>query len=124
MVLLGMVNGFFRGLVLIRYFDETTARQVSTGILILLLIAYMNLIFDRLAIRSAKQAWAAGLVWALLTFLFETLLGYFVSGLTMTQILIEYDIFQGRLWSLVLLILVILPPIFHRLKGLSSDYNS
>ena len=51
MVVLGMINGFFRGLVLNKYFDETAARQLSTGTLIILLTGYVYFIFDRLNIR-------------------------------------------------------------------------
>ena len=116
MVVLGMVNGFFRGLVLNRYFDETAARQLSTATLILLLTVYVYLIYDRLAISSGRQALAAGVLWAFLTFLFETLLGYFVSGLSMSQIMGEYNIFEGKLWVLVLLALVFLPLIFYQFK--------
>jgi hypothetical protein len=56
MVVLGMVNGFFRGLVLNKYFEEPTARQLSTGTLIILLTVYVYLIFERLNIRSGREA--------------------------------------------------------------------
>ena len=112
MVVLGMANGFFRGLVLNRYFDETAARQLSTGTLIILLTVYVYFIYGRLAISSGRQALAVGVLWAFLTFLFETLLGYFVSGLSIPQIMGEYNIFEGKLWLLVLLTLAFLPLMF------------
>lgn len=116
MVILGMANGFFRGLVLNKYFDETIARQLSTGTLIALLTLYISLIYTKLSIRSGREALSIGVAWAFLTFLFETLLGYFVSGLSMADILSEYNVIEGRLWVLVLISLTFLPLIFFRFR--------
>ncbi|HYF67862.1 MAG TPA: hypothetical protein VD884_06995 [Ohtaekwangia sp.] len=116
MVLLGMANGFFRQFVLNNYLDETAARQLSTLTLILLLTVYVYLIYNSLNIRSEAQALWTGVLWMFLTFLFETLLGFFVSGLSMSQIMREYDILEGRLWILVLLSLTCLPYIYFRSK--------
>jgi len=117
MVLLGMANGFFRQFVLNNYLDETAARQVSTLTLIILLTVYVYLVYNKLNIRSEAQALWTGILWMFLTFLFETLLGYFVSGLSMSQIMSEYNIFEGRLWALVPLALTFLPLALYRVKG-------
>lgn len=117
MVVIGMINGFFRGLVLNAYFDETTARQLSTGTLIIFLTVYVYFIFGRLNIRSRGQAMVVGALWTFLTFLFETLLGYFVSGLSISEIMGEYNILEGKLWLLVLITLAFLPLIFYELKS-------
>lgn len=121
MVVLGMANGFFRGLILNNIFDETSARQLSSITLIILLIVYVYFIYPLLKIRSAKQALVAGILWAFLTFIFETLLGYFVSGLSIVQMMSEYNIFKGKLWVLVLFTLSVLPVIFYWVKGAQNN---
>ena len=114
MVALGVINGAFRGLVLNRHFDEPTARQISTGTLIVFLTIYVYLIHRRLDLRDNPQALGVGAIWVFLTFIFETLLGYFGTGLSMSEILSEYNIAEGKLWPLVLVVIFLLPFVFYR----------
>lgn len=109
MIVIGMVNGIFRALVLMEFMPDAVARQVSTFILIALLANYIVQIFPRLQIHNMAEAIRAGATWMMLTFAFETLLGYFVSGLTWQQIFSEYDLTQGRLWPLALVALAVIP---------------
>jgi hypothetical protein len=45
-----------------------------------------------------------GIFWTVLTLAFETLFGHYVLGVSWELLLAEYNIFQGRLWPLVLLV--------------------
>lgn len=114
MVVLAMANGFFRGVVLNRLFDEPAAQQISTATLIVLLSIYVYLVHRRLGIRNHQQALAVGAIWVVLTFFFETLLGYFGSGLSLAEIMSAYNISEGKLWPLVLVAIFLLPLAFHR----------
>lgn len=116
MPVIGVVNGVLRQTALLPFLDEFIARQVSAVLLVIFLTIYVNAVWRRLGIRSAREAWMTGLIWVLLTMIFEFSLGYFVSGLTFGQIWEEYDLFAGKLWTLVLIALLILPPIFHRMR--------
>lgn len=109
MVVIGMVNGVFRALVLMEFMPENVARQVSTFILIALLANYILQIFPRLHIHTMTEAFRAGFIWMILTLGFESLLGYFVSGLTWKQVFAEYDLSQGKLWTFVLVALIVIP---------------
>lgn len=116
MPVIGVVNGVLRQTALLPFLDEFIARQVSAVLLVIFLTIYVNAVWRRLGIRSAREAWMTGLIWVLLTMIFEFSLGYFVSGLTFGQMWAEYDLFAGKLWALVLIALLILPPIFHRMR--------
>ena len=112
MVVIGMLNGILRVVILSVWMTESTARQVATITLIILLTGYVSFVFERLKVRSYSHAFLIGLSWAALTFFFETVLGYFGGHLTLAQIFEEYDLSQGRLWSLVIVALIILPMLF------------
>lgn len=114
MPLLGTVNGLFRQFVLIDYVNENVAYPISAFTLIVLLTLYVGVVWHKLNIQNGKSAWKTGLTWMLLTIFFEFSLGHFVSHLTWEQMFADYNIFNGRLWPLVLLSLLILPPLYLR----------
>src|SRR5687768_1818131 len=95
MILIAMLNGIFRGVVLLKLVNEITARQISSMLLIALLGIYIWLIYHKLEVSSYGEALKIGIVWMILTVLFETGLGIFVSKLSIEQILVEYNIFKG-----------------------------
>ena len=122
MIVIGMANGLFRELVLRTIVhQEALARQLSTGTLMLLLTLYILGIYGAMKIGSANQTLRIGAMWALLTFTFETFLGYFVSHLTIQQMAGEYNLAQGKLWSLVLVLLLVLPYIKFQFTRLKDD---
>jgi hypothetical protein len=43
-----------------------------------------------------------GAAWLASTVAFELVFGHFVSGLSWSALLADYDIMRGRLWSLIL----------------------
>lgn len=104
-----MGNGIFRVLVLQPRLGEDRARQAAclTGMVIIL--ALCAPFVRRLASPSAGQLLAVGLLWLVLTVLFEFLFGHYVAGLSWRTLLAEYDLLQGRLWSLVLLTTLLAP---------------
>ena len=114
MPFLGVINGTFRQFVLLDHVDDLAAHQLSAFTLILLLAVYIRIIIRRSGIRTTKGAWVTGAVWLGLTVLFEFGLGYFVSHLTLEQMLADYNVLEGRLWPLVLLSVLTLPVILFR----------
>lgn len=112
MVFIGMANGIFRQLVLLNFLGELSARQMSSILLVILLSLYVWLVYPRLRITSTRNAFQVGCTWMFLTFIFETLLGYFISHLSVQQIFSEYNVLEGKFWPLVLLALLFLPVMF------------
>ena len=66
-------------------------------------------------IATAGQALAIGALWLVLTLAFEFMLGRFVSGLSWREMLAEYNLAAGRLWSLVPIWVAAAPYLFYRL---------
>lgn len=108
MILLAFANAMFRETVLKDHFRELRAEQFSTFTLILFCGLYVLLIFPKLQINTATEAIWLGLLWTILTFLFETLLGK-LSGHTWGEIFQNYNISDGHIWPLFLIFLLFLP---------------
>lgn len=116
MLLLAVLNGFFREAVLKKWLSELTAHQVSTITLILLFAFYVRLVIERLPPASATQALFIGVLWVTLTLLFEFGFGRF-RGNSWDKLLEDYTIFKGRLWVLVPLWVWIAPVLFYHFSA-------
>jgi len=55
-------------------------------------------------------AWGAGVLWVGLTIVFEFIVGHYVFGNSWDILFADYKIWEGRLWSLVLLSSLVGPP--------------
>jgi hypothetical protein len=101
-------NGAIRALVLQPRLGEDLARQVAslTGVLFVLLASWL---FVRAIPRAtSRQLLYVGLGWCVATVPFESVLG-FVTGLGWRALLAEYNILEGRLWSLIVLAVLLGP---------------
>lgn len=114
MIVIAIINGTAREIWLNKYFEELTAQQISTATLILLFAIYFYLIFKKYPIQSMNQSFKIGLLWMVLTLIFE--FGFsFYSGLTLKEILSEYNVLHGKTWILIPLWLFIAPRIYYSL---------
>ena len=96
-------NGTARVVVLQPWLGEDRARQVAslTGVVLVLLVAWLFVRMDPRA-TSRQLVWV-GVGWLAGTLAFELLFGHFVSGLTWSALLADYNILEGRLWSVVVI---------------------
>ena len=108
MIVIAFANATFRQLVFIKHTNELRAHQYSTLTLIVLCAIYAWLIFTHLKIQSLGQAFICGGLWVFLTVIFEFTLGL-LSGKSISYLLKDYDLMNGRMWSFFLLWLFILP---------------
>ena len=96
-------NGAARVVVLQPWLGEDRARQVAsfTGVVLVLLVGW---IFVRTSPQAASgQLLWVGVGWLTGTLAFEFLFGRFVSGLSWSALLADYNVFKGRLWSLIVI---------------------
>ena len=111
------INGIIRNEVYKDALGDLCAHQLSTLILIIL-FGLVIWGFSRLwKITSAQQAWTIGLIWLGMTIAFEFIFGHFVVGHPWSKLLHDYNIFQGRIWILVLIWTTVAPYFFYRLSG-------
>ena len=100
-----------------RYLDDLKAHQLSVLTGIMLFAIYIWIITGYWIIESASQAWMIGLMWLLLTVLFEFVFGHYVMKNSWEKLLADYNIFKGRLWVVVLIWTTIAPYIFFKLNS-------
>jgi hypothetical protein len=120
-IIIESLNGTIRTLWLVPLLGELRAHQISfmTGSLLILTI---STIFVRwLKISSFAQSLGVGVLWMLLTVLFEVGLGRFGFGYSWAQIAADYNLFQGRLMSLGLVLLVLAPLIATKIRDVSIE---
>jgi hypothetical protein len=93
-------NGAVRVLVWQPRLGEALARQVATGLGILVVFGFAFLLVHRLGDPIPGDLLLVGALWLLLTLVFEFGLGY-VTGMSWEAMLADYNVLQGRLWPLI-----------------------
>ncbi|HNW79344.1 MAG TPA: hypothetical protein PKH28_10560 [Candidatus Competibacteraceae bacterium] len=116
MLPLAILNGVVREKTYGRRIGELRAHQVSTLSAALLFAGYTGALQAFWPLQSDAQALSRGLVWLLLTVLFEFGFGR-AAGHAWQRLLHDYDLRAGRVWSLLLLWLAAAPWLLYRLLG-------
>jgi hypothetical protein len=117
LVIVAIINGTIRNEVYKDFLGDLRAHQLSTltGIILFGLVIWG---FTRLwKIPSAQQAWIIGFMWLGMTIIFEFIFGHYVMGHPWSKLLHDYNIFQGRVWILVLICTTIAPYVFYKLSS-------
>jgi hypothetical protein len=109
LLVIAIVNGAVREGVLRPAFGTRVAHVVSTLSLSVLILAAAWMTAPFVRYESAASAFAVGVVWLALTLAFEFLAGRFVFGKTWEVLLADYDVMQGRIWPLVLVVTLFAP---------------
>ncbi|HSK70654.1 MAG TPA: hypothetical protein VK892_03080 [Pyrinomonadaceae bacterium] len=111
------VHGTLRQMFLAPIVGDFTARRIAffVGMLLIFLIACLFIRWIRA--ENAKQLLVIGLMWAILTLLFEFGLGIFVLNYSRERMLEDYDVSRGGLMGFGLLFMVFAPFLAARLRG-------
>jgi len=109
MVLIAIANGVIRQVVLEKRFSKLRAHQISCLTAMLLFFIYVYGFNSFWPLHSSEQALSVGIVWLLMTVVFEFLFGHYVTKQAWSVLLSDYHLFKGRLWSLVLVFILFLP---------------
>jgi hypothetical protein len=105
-------NGVFKPVV-----GDLAAHQISSVIFmaVILVVTYAILRFSNLVL-SDFEAFFMGTIWMISTIMFEFIAGHYVFGNPWEKLLADYNLFEGRIWSLVLLTILIAPYIANKLR--------
>ena len=117
MVLIAILNGTLRVKILMKYFNELRAHQISVLSGITLFAIFIWIITGIWLIESSSQAWMIGFMWLLMTILFEFIFGHYVMKHSWEKLFVDYNIFKGRLWFVVLIWVTIAPYLFFYLRS-------
>ncbi len=115
MVFIGILNGATRQFGYGRFLGELFAHQVSSVTGIILFGSYVWILSIWWPLESSYQALVIGLIWLGLTVSFEFLFGHYVAKHPWSRLLHDYNIFEGRLWCLVLISITIAPYVMYRI---------
>ncbi len=117
------LHGAARRLVLEPYVGEFRASQIAvfTGSTMILTIAWATVRWLRAG--GMFQLLGVGLLWLALTLGFEFLLGRLVLGYSWERIGAEYDLPNGGLMPIGLLVLTVSPMAAARLRRLSTSWS-
>lgn len=109
-----MITAVFNGIVRVSRLElmlgEYQAHVVSTLLLCFALLVEISVFLD--AVGDYSQGWliALGAMWTLMTVAFEFGFGR-LMGQSWPTLLQNYDVLHGRIWPLVLLVLLLTPPL-------------
>lgn len=109
LLVVAIVNGAIRESVLAPKFGAKGAHLLSTLSLSVLILATAWLTAPFVEYGSSREAWLVGAMWVVLTLAFEFLAGRFLFGKSWEVLLADYDIMQGRIWPLVLVVTLVAP---------------
>ena len=117
LAIVAITNGIVRQSTYGKIISELAAHQISTvtGILATGTVVWW---LSRLwPLESSSQAWTIGVIWLILTIGFEFGFGYFMVGHSWEKLLADYNILNGRVWSLFLIWMTVMPFFFFKLSG-------
>lgn len=115
LAVVAIANGGLRQAGYGRHLSELAAHQLSTVTGILLTGGVVWILNRFWPIRSAKEAWIIGTGWFVLTVMFEFGFGHYVAGHSWSRLLADYNLLEGRVWSLFLIWIAVLPYVIWRL---------
>ncbi|MFA6469743.1 MAG: hypothetical protein WCW35_12650 [Bacteroidota bacterium] len=113
MMFLAIVNGIVRDFVYKQYVGDLSAHQISTLTLLLLFAPYICWLMRRWKLQSQSQAWIIGMIWFMMTEIFEFGLGI-RRGLSTAELLHAYNVLEGQIWILIPLWVLVAPYVFYR----------
>jgi hypothetical protein len=112
-----VINGLVRETWYAGMMSEPAAHRISTLTAILLTGLLVWALSSRWRFASASQALRTGLLWLVMTVLFEFGFGHYVAGHSWRRLLRDYNISAGRVWIVFLLWLIVMPVLFYRLRS-------
>lgn len=115
MLLVSIANGAARDFTYGKQMNELAAHQLSTLTSVLLPGAVIFAFIRFFKPSSGQEAIFIGWFWMVLTIAFEFLFFHFVGGHSWAELLANYNIFEGRVWVVVLAWVAVAPYLFFRI---------
>ena len=121
LALVAIANGMLRQGTYGNAVSELAAHQISTLTAILAFGAVVWTVHRFWPIPSASQAWIIGFCWLVMTAIFEIGFGHFIAGDSWEKLYADYNLFRGRVWSLVLVWVAVLPFVVFKASQATSS---
>jgi hypothetical protein len=111
------VHGILRAALLVPLVGDLPARQIGVPVGSFLIFAVACLCVRWIAATTKLRLLGVGLLWAVLTVLFEVGLGWLVLGFPWGRITEDYDLSRGGFLVLGLLFMAVSPLLAARIRG-------
>ena len=118
MVMLAIVNGFFRDAVLAVNIGEALVLPISGISLCILIFGTVFLTFPLVGKNRNSVYFAVGLQWVLMTLLFEVIFGHYVQGKSWLEVSQVFNLLEGNLFVVVLFVTLISPYLVAKIKNI------
>ena len=114
------VYGKLRQIFLAPLVGDFTARRIAFFVGMLLIFGIAFFFIRWICAENAKQLFAVGLMWMILTALFEFGLGRFVLNYSSERMFEDYDLSRGGLMGFGLLFMIFAPYFAEKLRGVKT----
>ena len=118
-VVLAIMNGAAREIFYAPRVGDHTGHIISSIIAIVYILIVTYMFVSRIKPHVSKRdLFLIGTVWLAMTIVFEFGFGHYIMGHSWSHLLADYNILEGKLWSLVLLTTFAAPSLWgHVMKG-------
>lgn len=96
-----ILNGTLRVKMIIPITGEGLGHIISTVLLCAIILTITWHTINWIAPDSRQEAIGIGVFWLVLTLAFEFGMGHFISHLSWSEMLADYNVLKGRIWILV-----------------------
>ena len=107
----------FRIAVLLPQVGEQTAHQLGTILYLIVQFLIIYLFIRKMKIWDVKTLLLIGIFWVVITIIFELVFGHYVIGHSWQKLFADYNLFNGRLWVLVLINNIVAPLISGKINN-------
>jgi len=115
LMVIGVLNGIVRVETYGKLMTDLAAHQLSTLTGVILSGLAVRTLWKYLPLETTRQACIVGIVWFSLTIAFEFGFGHYIARHSWQQLLADYNILNGRVWSLFVIWILIMPYFFFRI---------
>ncbi len=109
--------GIIREKFLVPGFGARGGRALGTLLVAGIIFGIIYASIGQFAGASQAALFKLGLGWTVATIMFEFLFGHYVMGHAWDSLWADYNVFQGRLWPLVLLVTLLGPLLARMIRG-------
>jgi hypothetical protein len=117
LVFLAILNGAIRQKGYSQFMTELSAHQLSTLIFVILIGGYTYVIAGFIKLQSSNEALLVGGIWLCMTIIFEFIFGHYIMGHSWNKLFHDYNLFEGRVWVVVLIWTFLAPYTFYRIRS-------
>jgi hypothetical protein len=116
-MVIAIVNAIIRNGVYKPIVGDLVAHQISsiTFISAIFVVTFLALKISNIQLNDTESIFM-GAVWLVSTILFEFIAGHYIFGNPWENLIRDYNLLEGRIWSLVLLTILIAPYITNKIQ--------